>query len=153
MSLIGRRPVSQNSGVTARSTAPQNPTAARALPIGRHPAKQSGRGDDRERPAECGPDRQRQRIGTDVRQSGRDHVNDRERDAADGHEDRISRRMRLMQRGIEVVQSECEVDRVDVFEGGRQERQVREQPHGCDHDDVRSDGVASAFRRTIDRSG
>ena len=41
------------------------------------------------------------------------------------HEYRIPRRMRLVIRDIEVADAEREVDRIEIFERGRQKRQMK----------------------------
>jgi len=61
------------------------------------------------------PDRQRPGLGSRARRR-RDALDDGQRDAPEQHVDRIAWRMRLMQRRIEMAQSEREVDRIDVFE-------------------------------------
>jgi hypothetical protein len=42
-------------------------------------------------------------------------------------ENRVTGRMRLVRRHVEVNNSECEVNRVDIFERRRQEQEMRRQ--------------------------
>jgi len=65
----------------------------------------------------------------------RDRANHRERGSTERDVDRISGRVRLMVRDVEVSQPEREVDRVDVFEGGGEKGEVDRDVDSSERDD------------------
>ena len=89
-----------------------------ASPIG-HAAKKNHAAIMQPAPPIADQTRKRPRFGADARHR-RNAFDDRERHAPENHVHRVSRRMRLVQRGIEIAQAEREVDGVDVFEGRRE---------------------------------
>ena len=82
-------------------------------------SKQRHEGKHRQRAEHRSPHRQRAGLGR----------RNRMRQFAEGDEDRISRRVRLMFRRIEVAHAKRKVHRVEVFERRRQKGQVRDQKH------------------------
>ncbi len=82
-------------------------------------SKQRHEGKHRQRAEHRSPHRQRAGLGRPNRM----------RQFAEGDKDRISRRVRLMFRRIEVAHAKRKVHRVEVFERRRQKGQVRDQKH------------------------
>ena len=128
VSLIGRDAVIQNSGAiivravatTGRpSHSPTRNGRSRSGGWARPPSSASSAAKSRSRAnADSAPNSAPQNAR--ARGSLRTQV----RGLPEGHVDRIARRVRPMAAGIEVPQAEGEVDRIDVFERGREKRQV-----------------------------
>ena len=127
MSLIGRRPVIQNSGAAASSTRPtaQRTRVSATVPCQRGSAtrrattaSQRNGAADRERHG------QRQCVGTNAnRAPGISRCTRARPRRPAGDVDRISRRVRLILVEVVVVQREAEVDRVEILERRCQEGQ------------------------------
>ena len=122
MSLSGRSALNQNSGLAIASTVASAGVAPPRCSCGSSVSRLSKSfisGKHRQRAEDGAQNRQRLRIG---RHHGA-------RDFSERHEHRIARRVRLMLCGIEIVEAEREVQRVDVFERRGQEREMRDEKH------------------------
>ncbi len=134
-SLIGRTARYQNSGHEAAIAVAANAVdveraqalaqAQRRRRLGKT-AEHDVETADRQQTAE--QRQHRQRLGFDHRRCGIDaKAGNRRRDLAEENVDRIAGRMRPMGGDVEVADAEREVDRVDVFERWREERDMRER--------------------------
>ena len=103
----------------------------------RDPSRREDRvgGQQRDRAAKRGPDRERQAFESNaVERRGHD-PQEPLRSPAERDVDRRSRRVRLMTGDVEVSQPEREVDRIDVFERGCEIREVEREIENGDRDD------------------
>ena len=125
MSDSGRAAVNQKSGDITASSAARNamggarPTAIQNS-VNTHSAQRAG-DESPEREAAGGA-----AIAIPPGRDPRDRVRRRAREA---DEHRIARRVRAMERDVEVLDAEREVDRVDVLERARQGAQVCDEKH------------------------
>ena len=130
-SLMGRSPDSQNSGDAASSAARPDGRAAIARDAD-FAANTRAAATSATAAGERRPQAERQRLGRRLAQGRADRRDDRQQRPAERDVDRRAGRMRLMPRGIEIAQSQREVDRVDVFERRGERRKVGRQIGGGD---------------------